>query len=166
MNFRQQSVLGGLLAVLSAGAAAGKDIYVGGDSAHATVASALAEARGVPSGETRRILVHGGAYYNTDVQLTAEDSGLTIENVPGETPIFYGGGLVTGWEPEGKFVVAQLPEASGGGGLAPRLLLVNGESGHEPDIRLPTRCRMRHGSTCPGCPRPAEVGSARPRMRN
>jgi alcohol dehydrogenase class IV len=30
-------------------------------------ASALAEARALPSGETRRILVHGGAYYNTEI---------------------------------------------------------------------------------------------------
>jgi hypothetical protein len=142
MNFRKQSVLGGLLAVLSAGAASAADIYVGGDSPHATVASALAEARALPNGEARRILVHGGAYYNTDVQLTAEDSGLTIENVPGERPIFYGGGLVTGWEPEGKFQVARLPAASGGGGLAPRLLLVDGES--RPRARYPATNTLPH----------------------
>jgi hypothetical protein len=73
-------------------------------------------------------LVHGGAYYNAQVQLTAEDSGLTIENVPGETPVFYGGDLVTGWDAEGKFQAARLPETSDGASLAPRLLLVNGES--------------------------------------
>ena len=119
-----------------------KDIYVGGNSPHPSMASALAEARTLPVGEPRRILVHGGAYYNTDVQLTAEDSGLTIANVPGEVPIFYGGELVTGWEPEGKFHVARLPEASGAKGLAPRLLLVNGES--RPRARFPATNTLLH----------------------
>src|ERR1035437_4226588 len=121
MNLRQQRLLAfntivrtglltGLMAALSSGAATAKDVYAGGDSPHPTVASALAEARALPIGEPRRILVHGGAYYNTEVQLTAEDSGLSIENVPGEVPIFYGGGLVTGWEADGKFQVARMPE--------------------------------------------------------
>ena len=145
MNSKQQRILelnmvvragglAGLLAVLSSGAATAKDIFLGGDSPHSTMASALAEARALPVGEPRRILVHGGAYYSTEVQLTAEDSGLTIENVSGEVPIFYGGELVTGWEAEGKFQVARMPEASVKG-LAPRLLLVNGES--RPRARFP-----------------------------
>src|ERR1035438_2441364 len=132
MNLRQQrlvafntivrrGLLTGRMAVLSPGGAAAKDVYVGGDPPHPTVASALAEARALPVGEPRRILVHGGAYYSSEVQLTAEDSGLTIENVPGEVPIFYGGELVTGWEAEGKFQVARIPEDSGRG-LAPLLL--------------------------------------------
>lgn len=152
MNVKQQrllelnsmaraGLLGGLLAVLSSGAVTAKDVYVGGDSPHPTVASALAEARALPVGEPRRILVHGGAYYNTEVQLTAEDSGLTIENVPGEVPIFYGGELVTGWEPEGKCQMARIPEASGKG-LAPRLLLVNGES--RPRARFPATNTLPH----------------------
>jgi hypothetical protein len=136
------SVLAGLLEMLSSGAATAKDIYVGGDSPHATIASALAEARALPIGERRRILVHGGAYYSTEVRLTAEDSGLTIENVPGEVPIFYGGELVTGWEAEGKFQVARIPETSGAKGLAPRLLLVNGES--RPRARFPAINTLPH----------------------
>ena len=66
MNFKQQSSLAGLLSVLSLGAATAKDVYVGGDSPHPTIASALAEVRALPVGEPRRILVHGGAYYNTE----------------------------------------------------------------------------------------------------
>ena len=108
-SLARPAVLGGLLAVLGSGTAVAKDIYVGGDSPHPTIVSALAEARALPKGEPRRILVHGGAYYNTEVQLTAEDCGLTIQNVPGEVPIFYGGELLTGWEQEGKFQVAQIP---------------------------------------------------------
>ncbi len=135
-------VLGGMLALIPSRAAVAKDIYVGGDSPHTTVASALAEARALPVGEPRRILVHDGAYYNTGVQLTAEDSGLTIENVPGEVPIFYGGEPLTGWEPEGKFQSARLPEAAGGKGLAPRLLLVNGVS--RPRARFPATNTLPH----------------------
>ena len=138
----QTGVLCGLLAALSSGPATAKDIYVGGDSLHPTIASALAEARALPLGEPRRILVHGGAYYSTEVQLTAEDSGLTIENVTGEVPIFYGGELVTGWEAEGKFQMARIPEASGAKGLAPRLLLVNGES--RPRARFPATNTLPH----------------------
>jgi hypothetical protein len=67
---------------------------------------------------------------------------LTIENVPGEVPIFYGGELVTGWEAEGKFQVARIPETSGAKGLAPRLLLVNGES--RPRARFPAINTLPH----------------------
>jgi len=135
-------VLAGMLGALFSGAAPAKDIYVGGNSPYPTVAAALAVARALPVGESRRILVHGGAYYDTQVQLTAADSGLTIENVPGETPVFYGGDLVTGWAPEGKFQVARISETSIGKGLPPRLLLVNGES--RPRARFPATNTLPH----------------------
>jgi hypothetical protein len=135
-------VLGSLLAVISSGAVIGKDIYVGGNSPHPTIASALAEARALPVGEPRRILVHSGAYYNTEVRLTSEDSGLTIENMPGEAPVLYGGEPLTGWEPEGKFQAAHLPTASGENALSPRLLLVNGES--RPRARFPATNTLPH----------------------
>jgi hypothetical protein len=130
-------VLGGMLAVFSPRAVTAKDFYVGGNSPHSTMASALAAAHALPAGEPRHILVHGGAYYDTQVQLTAEDSGLTIENVPGETPIFYGGELVIGWEPDGQFQSARMPETASSENLPPRLLLVNGE----------TRARARFPAT-------------------
>ncbi|MEI7807842.1 MAG: right-handed parallel beta-helix repeat-containing protein [Verrucomicrobiota bacterium] len=135
-------VLAGMVGTFFFGAATAKDIYMGGKSPYPTMMSALAAARALPAGETRRILVHGGAYYDTQVQLTAADSGLTIENVPGETPVFYGGDLVTGWETEGKFQVARILEASAGKGLAPRLLLVNGES--RPRARFPATNTLTH----------------------
>ena len=135
-------VAGGTLAALSLGAAAAKDIYAGGDSAHPTVASALVAARALPAGEARRILVHGGVYYNAQIQLTGQDSGLTIENVPGETPVLYGGEALTGWAPDGKFQAAPLPVVAGSKGVAPRLLLVNNES--RPRARYPATGVLTH----------------------
>jgi len=135
-------VLAGMLGAFLVEAATAKDIYVGGNSPYPTITSALAAARVLPVGESRRILVHGGSYYDTQVQLTAADSGLIIENVPGETPVFYGGNLVTGWEREGIFQVARIPDASAGKWLAPRLLLVNGES--RPRARFPATGTLPH----------------------
>jgi hypothetical protein len=88
----------------------------GNDGPFATLKKAVEAARKVRNGEPRRIILRGGSYYNTFLELTAEDSGLAIEAMPGETPILYGGKRITGWKKEenGDFWFAELPEAASG----------------------------------------------------
>ncbi|MCP5519863.1 MAG: right-handed parallel beta-helix repeat-containing protein [Verrucomicrobiales bacterium] len=118
---------------------------------------AVEAARRVPRGELRRIVVHGGSYYDVSVALTAADSGLVLEANPGEQPVLHGGRRIRGWQPagNGQFAAA-LPaiDASGGAGgrsgrASPsdgevRLLLVNGAS--RPRARFPATGRLPHES--------------------
>ncbi len=112
----------------------------------ATLARALALARQAPAGRARRIVVHGGDYFDVEGTLTAADSGLTIEDAAGETPVFYGGRLVTGWQREGALWVASLP------GVEDRTwdfrsLLVNGR--YALRARFPETGSIRHESEFP-----------------
>ena len=129
-----------LLAELQLGAIA-KDFHVaagssGGDGSNskpfATLAAAVTESRLSPG--PHRILIQGGSYYDVAVQLDAQDSGLVIENLPGQAAILYGGVLLGGWQAEGKLQVAKLMPPPGGRWDV-RLLLVNDES--RPRARYP-----------------------------
>jgi hypothetical protein len=76
----------------------------------ASLARARDAARTVAPGEPRRIVVHGGGYYNVAVELAPVDSGLIIESAGGARPVFYGGIRLTNWVREpGGFLVAALP---------------------------------------------------------
>lgn len=106
------------------------------DGPFATVAKArdalrASKAKGEASGG--RIIVRGGAYFlDSTLELTPEDSGLTIEAAPGEEPVLYGGRRVTDWKRDGeKFWAASLPEVVAHPSDARRrwdfrLLVVNG----------------------------------------
>ncbi len=110
----------------------------------ATLAAALAKSRQVGIGRWRRIVVHEGRYFNTEVTLGPGDSGLTIESAPGERPILYGGRPITGWirEPNGWFSAA-VPEVSEGIWDF-RSLLVNGR--FAPRSRYPEEGALSHES--------------------
>lgn len=66
------------------------------------------------NGDNKRIIVHGGDYYDMAFELGPQDSGLTIEAAPGETPVLYGGIPITSWEKDGdRFYSAALPDLKG-----------------------------------------------------
>ncbi len=119
----------------------------------ATLAQARDAARRLPASEPRKIIVHGGEYFDVGLLLEPPDSGLSIAAAPGEKPVLYGGQRVNGWEREGEHLwSAPLPplgvsEAEVKAGLAlpdwePRLLLVNGET--RPRARFPAAGTLEH----------------------
>lgn len=65
----------------------------------ATLARAVALARVTAS--SCRIVLGDGSYFNTEVTLTAADSGLRIVAAPGAQPMCLGGERVLGWREEG-----------------------------------------------------------------
>lgn len=74
-----------------------------------------------------RVEVGRGEYYlESALELSAADSGITIEAVKGEKPVLYGGCRITGWQREGdKLWSASLPTMHGQD-LDFRHLVVNG----------------------------------------
>ena len=137
-----------LFAELQPGALA-KDFFVAagaseGDGSKskpfATLAAAVTESRLSPG--PHRIRIQGGLYYDVAVQLRAQDSGLLIENVPGQSAMLYGGVPLGGWQAEGKFQVAQLLPLPSGRPWDIRLLLVNDES--RPRARYPAAGTLTH----------------------
>jgi hypothetical protein len=126
-----------------------KDFHVatgasGGDGSEfkpfATLTAAVAESRVSPG--PHRILIQGGSYYDVTVQLGAQDSGLVIENAPGQSATLYGGVPLSGWQAEGKFQVAPLPPAPPNRRWEIRLLLINDES--RPRARYPATGTLTH----------------------
>lgn len=90
----------------------------------ATLQKAVALARAAGADRAKRIILRGGRYYDVSVELTPEDSNLSIEGAAGEGAELIGGVLLGGWEKEGeRFYAARLPE---GRQIEPRLLVVNG----------------------------------------
>jgi hypothetical protein len=101
----------------------------------ATLTRARDAARQLGTNQARRIVVRGGKYYNVTLELGPQDSGLTIEAAPGETPALYGGRLVSGWEKDGdRFYAAKLPGVKERK-VDFRVLLVNDQL--RPRARLP-----------------------------
>lgn len=105
---------------------------------------------------SKRIVVRGGKSYNVCLVLGPEDSGLTLEGAPGETPILYGGQPITGWvKEEGGLVSAPLPPLPTSyptAGISSRLdkwevrmLLVDGKAA--PMARLPAEGTLTHATT-------------------
>lgn len=94
-------------------AADGRNAVSRGDATHgpvATLAQAVALARATAS--PCRIVLGDGSYFNTEVTLTAADSGLRIIAAPGAQPICLGGERVLGWREEGgtsPYWVADVP---------------------------------------------------------
>ncbi|MFC1552513.1 right-handed parallel beta-helix repeat-containing protein [Candidatus Latescibacterota bacterium] len=99
-----------------------------------TVLKARDEARKSNAEENKKIIVRGGNYYEVEMVLGPEDSGLTIEGYPGEIPILYGGRPVTNWEKDGSFYSAKLAGVKDRAWDF-RLLVVNNEM--RPRARLP-----------------------------
>lgn len=120
-----------------------------------TLRAAVARMRQVDPAEERRIVVHGGDYFEAGCVLGPEDSGLVIEAAPGETPVLYGGRPIQGWQEESPGIwSAPLPDYRTGledvpaellsGRWAVRWLLVDGQS--RPRARYPAQGRLPHQS--------------------
>lgn len=107
----------------------------------ATPARGCAAARA--AGDNRHVVLRGGAYYAVALSLGAEDAGLTLEAAPGETPVLYGGRIVTEWRRDGDWLVASLPGVQAGRWDF-RALVVNGRLC--PRARLPETGRYTHES--------------------
>jgi len=100
--------------------------------------------RRAASGKPKRLVVHGGTYYDVRLRLGPEDSGLHIEAAPNDSPLLVGGRRVTGWRKHGpRFWRAALPGVKAGRWDF-RHLLVNGA--FAPRARLPHEGHFSHKS--------------------
>jgi len=106
-----------------------------------TVSRALEAVRSLPPEKAGKIVLRGGTYYDTRIDLTEKDSGLTIEAAPGETPVLYGGHPVTNWVREGDFLTAELAGVREGTWDF-RAFIVNGEMRQR--ARLPETGAFTH----------------------
>jgi len=119
----------------------------GTDGPFATFAPALEASHRLWAKVPRRIVLRGGNYYGLTLELGPRDSGLTIEAMPGERPILYGGVPLTGWRPDGDHLWAvDLPQVQSGGWDF-RMLQVNGR--FCPRARLPREGVLTHESEFP-----------------
>jgi len=106
-----------------------------------TLLKARDGARKSKAEEPKKIIVREGSYYEVELILEPEDSGLTIEAYPGENPVLYGGRPITNWEKDGNFYAAKL-EGVKDRTWDFRLLLVNNEM--RPRARLPKTGAFEH----------------------
>jgi hypothetical protein len=89
------------------------------------------------------IRIHGGTYEDVSVELGPEDSGLTIEAAPGESPVLSGGIRLTDWRDDGDGLVAcDLPAVDGEWDF--RSLIVDGAFADR--ARLPETGTLTHES--------------------
>ena len=130
-----------------------KDPAPGGkDGPFATLARARDAARSAKEGMAtfgQLILVRGGDYFlDRTLELSVDDSGLTLEAAPGERPVIYGGGLIGGWRAEANgFWSAAVPAALG----TPwdfRMLVIDGRIARR--SRLPRQGAFEHLSAFDG----------------
>lgn len=86
----------------------------------------LQAVRRIKSNDQKRLIIGAGRYYEINLALGAQDSGLTIEAGPDEEVLLCGGRRITGWKKDGeKFWSAALPEVKEGKWNF-RALVVNG----------------------------------------
>jgi hypothetical protein len=113
------------------------------DGPFATLKRAIEETRIHKDKMHKKIIIREGNYYDAAVELTTEDSGLTIEAMPGEKPVLYGGRKISGWkkEKDSEFWYAELPEAAKGYWDF-RMLSVDGRFCSR--ARLPENGRFEH----------------------
>lgn len=108
-----------------------------------TLKRAIEETRKYKDTEHKRIIIREGSYYDVSVEIKADDSGITIEAISGEKPVFYGGRLITDWKKEANsdFWYSELPEVKTGKWDF-RMLSVNGKFSAR--SRLPEKGRYEH----------------------
>ncbi|MBM3237972.1 hypothetical protein FJZ31_16910 [Candidatus Poribacteria bacterium] len=113
------------------------------DRPFVTLTKARDVARSLGKEKEKRIVLRGGSYFlQAPLILEPQDSGLTIEAMPGEDVILYGGKLVERWQKDGdKFWTAEAPTTSGVK-YDFRMLLVNGRFGER--ARLPKEGTFTH----------------------
>ena len=145
-----KSVLSGAVGLaLAVQVTTGADVYVspkGADAAAGTREQPLASldaareaARKAGPGPHRIVLLPGDYYLEKTFELTAKDSGLTVEAAVTNSVTLYGGKPVTGWRRDGeRFWCAELPGIKEGKWDF-RALVVNG--------RMPARARLPEAGT-------------------
>ena len=101
-------------------------------------------ARTVAPGTRRRIVAGGGLYLDTEVSLTAADSGLELLAASGASPVFLGGKPVGLWRPEGG---ASLFWVTDFAGPDIRALVVTGR--FAPRARYPDQGAIQHAGEFP-----------------
>lgn len=105
----------------------------------ATLTAARDAARKAGAGPHRMVLLPGDYYLAKPFELTAQDSGLTVEAAEPDSVTVYGGKPVTGWRRDGEtFWCADLPDVKAGKWDF-RALVVNG--------RMPERARLPEKGT-------------------
>jgi hypothetical protein len=67
----------------------------------ASLSRAIAASHEVPPSRARRIVVHGGEYFEVAVVLDPRDSGLVIEGASDGEPVLYGGRRIEGFKSDG-----------------------------------------------------------------
>jgi len=124
----------------------GKDTNKGTKSQPLATLTAARDALRKAAGKgPKRIVVHGGKYFDASLELGPKDSGLVLAAAPGEKPILYGGRRVTGWQKDGeKFYAAKLPGTERREWDF-RSLLVNGKLADR--ARLPEEGYLEHQAT-------------------
>jgi len=108
----------------------------------ATLSAARDMLRTTDAHMERRIVVHGGVYWQASLDLGPQDSGLTIEAAPGETPVLCGGRRITDWRKQGESFYAATLEGTKEGVWDFRHLIVAGELA--PRARLPREGAFEH----------------------
>lgn len=118
----------------------------GTDGPFATLEDACAEARKLGKGQPRRIVLQEGRYFlDRTLELSGEDTGLTIESASGVKAWLFGGRKVAGWEKDGeRFYSASLPGVKEGKWDF-RTLIVNGRYCRR--ARLPEKDTFTHLSS-------------------
>jgi hypothetical protein len=113
------------------------------DGPVATLKTACRIARGQTAADGRKVVVQAGRYFfNEPLRLSATDSGLTIEAVPGSDVSFHGGKTIANWKRDGeKFYSVALPGVKEGKWDF-RTLFVNGR--YCGRARLPEKGYFRH----------------------
>lgn len=81
------------------------------DKPFATLTKARDALRELRITSGKKIVLRGGHYYDVCVELSPEDSNLTIQASENEKPALYGGRLITNWERDGDFYSARLEGA-------------------------------------------------------
>jgi hypothetical protein len=102
------------------------------------LALATARDRGI-----KRIVFHGGDYYDTHLTLSAADSGLTLEASTGARVVLHGGVPLSGWQAEADGTLSAALPAERDWDI--RLLMIRGET--RPRARLPEAGTFTHLNT-------------------
>jgi hypothetical protein len=120
--------------------------FVSADGPFTTLESACQEARKLGTDRLRKIVIQAGQYFlDKPLILGNQDSGLTIESVPGAKVYLYGGRKITGWKKDNNnFYSAALPDVKDRRRDF-RALTVNGRFCQR--ARLPAKGFFEHLST-------------------
>lgn len=94
----------------------------------------------------KKLIIHGGTYYATNIKLTKADSGITIEAAGGEKPVLSGAIAVNKWIKDDKtgWFVADAPVINGK--CADFRLLMTADGKRLKKARYPLKGRLQHNT--------------------